>query len=124
MPHSAWTLTVWQRNTGALRTPVRRAMVGHPSSRFTTWQTSRHTLYGTETRLGRPRGCSRPVAPTLAKRSRHTGTHGLTGVMIMNAQTVATGARLHGAVMHVITKGMTHDVSACGRLVMPGKGGE
>lgn len=40
----------------------------------------------------------------------------------MNAQTVATGARLHGAVMHVITKGMAHDVSACGRVVMVGKG--
>lgn len=40
----------------------------------------------------------------------------------MNAQTVATGARLYGAVMHVITKGMTHDVSACGRMVIPGKG--
>lgn len=34
----------------------------------------------------------------------------------------ATGARLHGAVMHVITKGMHNDVSACGRVVMPGKG--
>ena len=34
----------------------------------------------------------------------------------------ATGARLHGAVMHVITKGMHNDVSACGRMVMPGKG--
>lgn len=33
-----------------------------------------------------------------------------------------TGARLHGAVMHVITKGMAHDVSACGRLVIAGKG--
>ena len=33
-----------------------------------------------------------------------------------------TGARIHGAVMHVITKGMAHDVSACGRLVIPGKG--
>jgi hypothetical protein len=40
----------------------------------------------------------------------------------MNAQTVATGARLHGAVMHVITKGMAHDVSACGRVVTAGKG--
>lgn len=39
----------------------------------------------------------------------------------MNA-TVPTGARLHGAVMHVITKGMHNDVSACGRVVMPGKG--
>lgn len=34
----------------------------------------------------------------------------------------ATGARLHGAVMHVITKGMHNDVSACGRMVMPGTG--
>jgi hypothetical protein len=42
--------------------------------------------------------------------------------MIMNTQTVATGARFHGAVMHVITKGMHHDVSACGRVVIPGKG--
>jgi len=40
----------------------------------------------------------------------------------MNATAVATGARFHGAVMHVITKGMAHDVSACGRLVIPGKG--
>lgn len=39
-----------------------------------------------------------------------------------NTQTVATGARLHGAVQHVITKGMAHDVSACGRVVMPGRG--
>lgn len=38
-----------------------------------------------------------------------------------NAQTM-TGARLHGAVMHVITKGMHNDVSACGRVVLPGKG--
>ena len=42
----------------------------------------------------------------------------------MTNATVPTGARLYGAVMHVITKGMTHDVSACGRLVIPGKGGE
>lgn len=40
----------------------------------------------------------------------------------MNASKIATGARLHGAVMHVITKGMHGDVSACGRVVMPGKG--
>ena len=39
-----------------------------------------------------------------------------------NTQTVATGARLHGAVQHVITKGMAHDVSACGRVVMPSRG--
>ena len=41
----------------------------------------------------------------------------------MTNATVPTGARLHGAVMHVITKGMAHDVSACGRVVMAGKGG-
>lgn len=39
-----------------------------------------------------------------------------------NATKISTGARLHGAVQHVITKGMHNDVSACGRVVMPGKG--
>lgn len=37
-----------------------------------------------------------------------------------NATTI--GARLHGVVMHVITKGMHNDVTACGRVVIPGKG--
>jgi hypothetical protein len=33
-----------------------------------------------------------------------------------------TGARLNGAVLHVIKNGMSHDVSACGRVVIAGKG--
>lgn len=40
----------------------------------------------------------------------------------MDASKITTGARLHGAVMHVITKGMHNDVTACGRVVIPGKG--
>lgn len=40
----------------------------------------------------------------------------------MDASKITTGARLHGAVMHVITTGAAFSVSACGRVVTPGTG--
>lgn len=39
----------------------------------------------------------------------------------MNAN-ITPGTRLHGTVLHVITKGRAFNVSACGRVVIPGKG--